>query len=525
MFTQSTLIVGLGETGLAMARFLASKRDPLNAPAHLCVLDSREAPPGLGALQSEIENLPFVCASLASEQALSLLEDFDQVVWSPGLSPVHGESASLYQAAVAKGKTPLGELDLFAQALQELDASRGYRPKIAAITGTNGKTTTTMLTAYLLKQAGLDAVVAGNVSPAMLDVLRERLNSGVLPHAWILELSSFQLATSRSMRTDAACVLNVSQDHLDWHHDLADYAAAKSKIYDNAALCLFNRQDALTVPAKALSALDEYRHARKTRPRLSAGLAVPAPVISFGTDEPREIDCFGLVQGGGVSWLAERQSLSDDMEKAGEVPDSKLNRFMPADAMLLRGEHNHANALAAIALVKALGQRIGPVLHALGRYPGEPHRCELVSVVNDVEYIEDSKGTNVGASIAALHGLARKDGHKHLVLIAGGDGKGQDFAPLGLAIAHKVKALFVIGRDGGNIAQAAREAGATDIVIAQCTSLEQAVQQAAQVALTGDAVLLSPACASFDMFNNYKHRAQVFVDAVKGLAEQEGHSV
>jgi UDP-N-acetylmuramoylalanine--D-glutamate ligase len=525
MFTRSTLIVGLGESGLAMARFLAAQPSCASAPVRLCVLDSRDSPPGLDCLQTEVPTVPFVSAALSSERAFALLAEFEQVVWSPGLSPVHGDSAALYQACVSQGKIPFGELDLFSHAIQELSDSRGYRPKIAAITGTNGKTTTTMLTAHLLKHLGLDAVVAGNVSPAMLDVLRERLLAGVLPHAWVLELSSFQLATSRSMRLDAACMLNVSQDHLDWHLDLADYASAKAKIFDGAALCLFNRQDALTRPEKALKALEDYKHARKTRPRLSASLAVPAPVISFGTDEPHEIDSFGLVQGGGVSWLAERQSLSDDMEKPGELPESKLNRFMPADAMLLRGEHNHANALAALALVKALGQRIGPVLHALGRYPGEPHRCELVSVVKDVEYIEDSKGTNVGASIAALHGLARKDGHKHLVLIAGGDGKGQDFAPLGVAIAQKVKALFVIGRDGGNIAQAARDAGALEMMIVQCTSLESAVSQAARIAVTGDAVLLSPACASFDMFKNYKQRAQVFVDAVKALAEQEGHLV
>ncbi len=301
MFTRSTLIVGLGESGLAMARFLAAQPSPESAPARLCVLDSRDTPPGLTYLQADLPTVPFVSAALSSERAFALVAEFEQVVWSPGLSPVHGESAALYKVCVMQGKTPLGELDLFAHAIQELSDSRGYRPKIAAITGTNGKTTTTMLTAHLLKHLGLDAVVAGNVSPAMLDVLRERLLAGVLPHAWVLELSSFQLATSRSMRVDAACVLNVSQDHLDWHLDLTDYAAAKAKIYEGAALCLFNRQDSLTRPESALNALEEYKHARKTRPRLSANLAVPAPVISFGTDEPRDIDCFGLVQGGGVN--------------------------------------------------------------------------------------------------------------------------------------------------------------------------------------------------------------------------------
>jgi UDP-N-acetylmuramoylalanine--D-glutamate ligase len=525
MLTHSTLIVGLGESGLAMVRFLAGRATAEQAAPRLCVLDSRETPPGLDVLRAQFGEMPFVSAGLASQEAIALLAQYEQVLWSPGLSPVHGDSAVLYQAAVALGKTPRGELDLFGAALEDLRQSRGYQPKIVAITGTNGKTTTTMLTAHLLRHAKLDVVVAGNVSPAMLDVLSDRLRDGVLPQAWVLELSSFQLATSSALKLDAACVLNVSQDHLDWHQDMADYTQAKAKIYDGAALCLFNRQDDNTRPLKALAALEDYAQARKSRPRLSAGLAVPAPVISFGTDEPHEVHSFGLVQGGGVSWLTERQSLSDDLEKPGEIAESKLNRLMPADAMLLRGAHNHANALAALALVKALGQRIGPVLHALGRYPGEPHRCELVGIVKDVEYIEDSKGTNVGATIAALHGLARKDGQQHLLLIAGGDGKGQDFAPLGIAIAQQVKALFVIGRDGATIAQATKLVCADTLPIVECTSLEEAVQQAAQAANTGDAVLLSPACASFDMFSNYKHRAQVFVDAVKLLAEQEGQIV
>ncbi len=525
MLTHSTLVVGLGESGLAMARFLAARTTAEQPAPQLCVLDSRETPPGLEALRSQFPDIPFVSAGLASEAAKALLEQYEQVLWSPGLSPVHGDSAALYLAAVDLGKTPRGELDLFGAALAQLRESRGYQPKIAAITGTNGKTTTTMLTAHLLRHAKLDVVVAGNVSPAMLDVLSDRLRDGVLPHAWVLELSSFQLATSNALKVDAACVLNVSQDHLDWHLDMADYTQAKARIYDGAALCLFNRQDDNTRPQKALAALEDYAQARKLRPRLSAGLAVPPPVISFGTDEPHDVHCFGLVQGGGVSWLTERQSLSDDLEKPGEIAESKLNRLMPADAMLLRGEHNHANALAALALVKALGQRVGPVLHALGRYPGEPHRCELVSIVNDVEYIEDSKGTNVGATIAALRGLARKDGHKHLLLIAGGDGKGQDFAPLALAIAQQVKALFVIGRDGATISQATQQVCDESLPIVHCASLEEAVQMAAQAANTGDAVLLSPACASFDMFSNYQHRAQVFVDSVKLLAEQEGQIV
>jgi UDP-N-acetylmuramoylalanine--D-glutamate ligase len=254
-----------------------------------------------------------------------------------------------------------------------------------------------------------------------------------------------------------------------------------------------------------------------------------APTITFGADEPEQANCFGLLNENSMQWLSVAVPTEEEEKKRRkkdadvELPIS-INRLMPADALKIRGQHNAINALAALALCRAIGLPLAPLLHGLREYRGEPHRVELVTTIGDVEYYDDSKGTNVGATVAALKGLGSQQGggSGRLVLIAGGDGKGQDFTPLAEPIAKYVRAALLIGRDAGPI-RAAVESSGIDLI--DCSTLEEAVQRASELAQSGDAVLLSPACASLDMFKNYAHRAQVFVDAVREIALSRGEMI
>jgi UDP-N-acetylmuramoylalanine--D-glutamate ligase len=388
--------------------------------------------------------------------------------------------------------------------LAALKAERGYAPKLIAITGTNGKTTVTSMVGLLCRRAGLTTQVAGNISPAALDVLRAALDAQDLPQAWVLELSSFQLHSTHSLQADAATVLNITQDHLDWHGDMQAYAADKARIFGAHTVRVLNRDDAEVM-------------------RMASPLA---PQISFGKDEPEFPDCFGLAYEHGMQWLSLAVAAEEGEKKRRkkeniELPPVSISRLMPADALKIRGQHNALNALAALALCRAIGLPLAPLLHGLRDYHGEPHRVELVQTIAGVEYFDDSKGTNVGATVAALNGLGAASGgsSKHLLLIAGGEGKGQDFASLAEPIAKYVRMVLLIGAD----APALRASlASTGVELIDCASLEQAVQKAGHAAQSGDQVLLSPACASFDMFDNYAHRARVFVDAVRELALARG---
>ncbi len=489
---KQVLVLGLGESGLAIARWLA------HCDARVRVADTRESPERLPALRDAIPEAEFI----GGEFSPALLEGVELVVVSPGLAP-HRELAAILPAAQEKNLPVWGEIELFAQALQELKQSRDYAPKVLAITGTNGKTTVTRLTGLLCEAAGLSTQVAGNISPTTLDVLREALVADHLPECWVLELSSFQLFSTHSLNADAAVVLNLSQDHLDWHDDMAAYAAAKARIFGPDTVRVLNRDDAMVMAM--------------TKPS--------ATVISFGTDAPSAPDCLGLSNEGGMQWLTLAMAHDDgEKKKRGKPqPDVEIyvNRLMPTDALKIRGQHNATNVLAALALCRAIDLPLAPLLHAAREYAGEPHRVELVANVAGVEYIDDSKGTNVGATVAALQGLGA--GHAaRLILIAGGDGKGQDFSPLAAAIARHVKAVVLIGRDGPQIAAAI---SSTQVPVIHCDSLPQAVSTAAEQASEGDQVLLSPACASFDMFTSYAQRAQVFVDAVRELGLARGEVI
>ncbi|MCS6764301.1 MAG: UDP-N-acetylmuramoyl-L-alanine--D-glutamate ligase [Candidatus Protistobacter heckmanni] len=640
------LVLGLGESGLALARWCARQGCAVR------VADTRENPPGLSGLRERVLFAEFISGPFASLR----LDDVGLIAVSPGLSPLEPAMSALLEDAGRRGIPVVGEIELFTQALAEIkertliaaeqaaaeaaekaaaeearlaeearfaeearaaeaakaaeDAAalegaheaaqetaqeaalkaavnsaelsvepqsaagssaaepqtgvaevpqaspaesvldtltddapafvpppvkpRGYEPVVLAITGTNGKTTTTKLTGKLCERAGKSVAVVGNISPAALDMLADKLDAQKadgtpLPDVWVLELSSFQLHFTDSLAPTAAAVLNLTQDHLDWHGDMGHYCTAKARIFGPAAqeggeppqtIQVLNRDDA-QVMAMARPDL------RKT---------------SFGSDAPASAGSFGIVREGGFDWLAlaepdaeaeeasqagrrRRSAKSAKNEPAPEIP-AHIRRLMPVEALQIRGRHNASNALAALALARAAGLPLNALLHGLSDYPGEPHRVQEIARIGEVAYIDDSKGTNVGATVAALQSYIPEDGRaesRKAILIAGGDGKGQDFAPLADAVARAAKTVLLIGRDGPQIraavASAALDAGTA---LEDCVTLEDAVRRAAALAQPGDAVLLSPACASFDMFRGYAHRAEVFFEAVKEIALEKG---
>jgi UDP-N-acetylmuramoylalanine--D-glutamate ligase len=485
------LVLGLGESGLAMARWCARHG------CRLRIADTRDTPPNLAELAVHEIDADFVGGAFTPD----LLDGgIELVAISPGLSPLADDLAPLIAAANERGIPVWGELELFAQALASLGAN-GYQPKVIAITGTNGKTTTTALTGLLCERAGKTVAVAGNISPAMLDKLSEAIDQTALPDVWVLELSSFQLETAHTFTPDAAAVLNITQDHLDWHGGLDAYAAAKGRIFGATTTRVLNRDDNRVM-------------------KLAANVAQHR-VVTFGLNEPLNVGDYGLLRDNGMAWLAEGidQDASDEAptrrrKKDETEPNVVSKRLMPVDALRIRGLHNAANALAALALTRAVGLPLAALLHGLRDYRGEPHRVEVIAQIDGVDYVDDSKGTNVGATVAALDGLAQR-----IVLIAGGDGKGQDFSPLEAPVARWARAVMLIGRDAPRIREVLASTG---VALEDHATLEAATNAAARIAEAGDAVLLSPACASLDMFKNYAHRADVFRGAVEEIAAARG---
>ena len=385
------------------------------------------------------------------------------IVVSPGVPLSEPEIKS----AINRGIAVIGDVELFAQ-------YRSPNAKVIAITGANGKTTVTTLVGEMCKAAGLKTIVAGNIGLPVLDALAMET-----PDVYVLELSSFQLETTSNLVVDAATMLNLSEDHMDRYASFQDYAIAKARVFYNAKLQVLNRDDAwsmmmgrakLTQVTFGLTALDEQAS-----------------------------DAYGLMQVDGETWLCEGK------KELINLLDLKI-----------AGLHNAANALAAVALCRGIGIDYVPIIQTLYNFKGLSHRVEWVANIDDVDYYDDSKGTNVGATCAALLGLPQK-----IVLIAGGDGKGQDFAPLTRAVTENARAVVLIGRDAPLIEAVLLE---TNIPLYQAIDLPEAVNIAKKIAQTGDAVLLSPACASFDMFKNYVHRAEVFVNAVNQLKERARES-
>ena len=496
---QRILILGLGASGLAMARWC------VRCGAHVTVADTRAAPPQLALLQQELPQVRFVSgafdATLVDGRALSA------VYRSPGLSPAI--VAPVLVAASAGGISAGGELSLYSVALTALRASHGYAPAVLAITGTNGKTTVTSLTGQLVERAGQSVAVAGNIGPTLLDTLAAHLEADTLPDTWVLELSSFQLDGATGFEPTAATVLNISQDHLDWHGDMDAYAAAKARVFGDTGLMILNRED-----AAVMAMLPPPVRVKLQKPQVRTHL-------TFGGDMPRRPGDFGIEVVSGMPWLVRAMDTDETRKRGRSDTEDELHiqRLMPADALRIRGRHNATNALAALALASATGASLAAMLYGLREYRGEPHRVESVGVVNGVEYFDDSKGTNVGATVAALTGLGAE---RRLVVILGGDGKGQDFAPLAAPVARHARAVVLVGRDAPVIGAALHDAG---VALLNAETLPDAVRIASERAHAGDAVLLSPACASFDMFTGYEHRAQVFCDAVRDLADAAGQSV
>jgi UDP-N-acetylmuramoylalanine--D-glutamate ligase len=449
---RKALVLGLGDTGLSMAAWL------VRGGASVQVADTRDSPPQLAALRRSLPGVSAACGPFREESFTGV----DLIAISPGVPLAEPH----VRRAIAAGAQVLGDIELFARAVISRDS------RVIAVTGTNGKTTVTSLAGAMARAAGSDCEVAGNIGPAVLDALMRREDSGSLPELWVLELSSFQLETTTSLAPDAATVLNISEDHLDRYRGIDEYAAAKARIFAGGGLQVLNRDD----------------------PR-SLAMALPGrAAITFGLDAPRRAEDWGLLERGGEPWLAQGAS-----------------QLLAVREMKLAGLHNAANALAALALCRALGLRLAPLLRALREFKGLPHRVEPVGEAEGVRWYDDSKGTNVGSTVAALAGLAH--GGAKVVLIAGGEGKGQDFTPLRAALARSARALVLIGRDAPLIEAAIAGAG---VAVLHASSMDQAVALAAEAARRGDAVLLSPACASFDMFRDYKHRGEVFRLAVEG---------
>jgi len=686
---KNVLILGLGASGLAMARWCAGQG------ARVRVWDSRANPPQAAALAAEVEGSTFFSGDLGADA----LDGIARVYKSPGLGPNDARLAALLQAARAANVPVRGELDLFSQALAQLKAERGYVPKILAITGTNGKTTTTSLAGQLVERAGRSVAVAGNIGPTMLDTLaaaiaaqavadveaaeqaaaqavidaeeaadkaaqdaitqevaraaaekQARLDAELraadeakaavvaaaaqakadaaaaktaraearaakaaakanpdaalempveadapleelvetedadelrelaaldgsdvpaqladdvdeahadealaaetaevaeavaklpdddapsivlippppadpvfshLPQVWVLELSSFQLDEVQDFAPSAATVLNVTQDHLDWHGTMAAYAAAKARIFGTDAMpdtvMVINRDDA------AVEAMIPPPVTVKPTRRGERAKLVHRRVVRFGLDAPREPGDFGLVDEMGMAWLVRAMELDPTIRrKPGDELELVIQRLMPADALRIRGRHNASNALAALALASSVGIPLAPMLHGLREYRGEPHRVEPIGMVGQVEFFDDSKGTNVGATVAALDGLGQDRMPSKLVVILGGDGKGQDFAPLAEPLRRHARAAATIGKDAEAIEAILLSAG---VPFQRHPTLEEATRWAHAQALGSDAVLLSPACASLDMFRDYKHRADVFVATVRDIADDAG---
>ena len=493
---KNILILGLGTSGLAMARWCVR-----TGAACVTVADTRTSPPQLAVLQAELPQVRFV----AGEFNATLVDgqDLGAVYRSPGLSPE--VVAPIFDAARAVGIVVGGELSLFAMALQSLKASKTYKPVVLAITGTNGKTTVTSLTGQLIAHAGKTVAVAGNIGPTLLDTLSTHLDANTLPDVWVLELSSFQLDGVMGFEPTAAVVLNITQDHLDWHGSTEAYASAKACIFGQQGLMVLNRDD-----TNVMAMLPAPVRVKLQRPQERSH-------VTFGSDMPQRPGDFGFEEVNGMVWLVRALEADETRKKRkDDVEELHFQRLMPADALRIRGRHNASNALAALALCAAAGCALGPILYGLREYRGEPHRVEPIGILNSVEFFDDSKGTNVGATVAALQGLGAD---RKLIVILGGEGKGQDFKPLADPVTRYVRAVVLMGRDAPLIRAALADTG---VSLVDADSMATAVAMANQRAHAGDAVLMSPACASFDMFNNYEHRAHVFIEAVKDLGRDAG---
>lgn len=436
---QRAVIVGLGKTGLSCARYLHARGK------RFAVTDSRVAPPELTTLQALTPEAELYLGGFDA----AVLEDASEVILSPGVSL----REPLLQTAIQRGIPIVGDIELFA---------RSALAPVIAITGTNGKSTVTTLVAEMAKRAGKHVLAGGNLGRPALDLLADPA-----PDLYVLELSSYQLETTSSLKLVAAAVLNVTPDHMDRYGAIEEYARAKARIFAHADAAVINADDELV---RAMPS------ANRNTIRFSLASAADYDIATANDDIE--------LRRQGVALIA-------------------------MSSLKISGLHNAANALASLALCEAAGLDRAACIQALRDFAGLPHRAQWIADAKGVRYIDDSKGTNVGATLAAVSGMSGP-----LIVIAGGQGKGQDFAPLAHAFRNKVRHVVLLGQDAAQLAQALAGTCSTE----QVATMEDAVAHAAQVAHRGDTVLLSPACASLDMFRDYAHRGDVFAQAVRRLA-------
>ena len=459
---RNAVVLGLGLTGYTLARHLAA------GGAKVRVADTRGEPPFAAKLAAALPHVSLATGSFSA----ATFAGADLIAISPGVA----KDQPAIQAAVADGAELVGDIELFARALPP-------GQKVIAVTGTNGKSTVTSLAGALCRAAGLATVVAGNIGDAVLDMLPE---DGSWPDVFVLELSSFQLETTSSLRPTAATVLNVTDNHLDRYAGIDSYAAAKARIFEGGGIQVLNRDD----------------------PR-SLAMRIPGRLVqTFGDGVPESEEAWGLVERG--ARVGSRDATSGTwLARGGAL-------LAPVSDLTLVGRHNAQNALAALALASSVLKIDRRTLAALARFEGLPHRMQRAADAGGVLFVDDSKGTTVTATRAALAGLGRP-----VVLIAGGDGKGQDFAPLKAAVDAHCRAVLLIGRDAPLIARALV---GTPAVVEQAGTLDVAVRRALQLATPGDAVLLSPACASLDQFTNYVERGERYQKLVQRGLSEDAHA-
>ena len=450
------LVLGAGDTGRSVVNYLE------RMGARVRVADTRAEPPGAEQLRIHHPALDILTGSFTD----ALFGDAELVVASPGVAIAGPACDPAIARAVAEGKDFIGDIELFAREQNEINENNaGKKPRVIGITGSNGKSTVTAMAGAMCRAAGLKTVVAGNIGLPVLDALHEAKMNGV-PDVYVIELSSFQLETTFSLHLDAAAMLNLSQDHLDRYRSMKDYAAAKQRIFLHAAYQVLNREDDASLQMRDQN----------------------IPCSTFGIDRADNAQDFGIDDGALVEGQTQLMSLAE---------------------MPISGLHNAANALAAFALCRAISVDASGLAAGLRHFKGLPHRLENVGTINGVTFFDDSKGTNVGSTVAALNGMTVPT-----VLIAGGIGKEQDFSPLSEPVRKRARAVVLIGKDARSIESAITSARVSCV---QAASMQDAVEAAYSHASTGDAVLLSPACSSFDMFQNYNHRGDVFAECVRAL--------
>jgi UDP-N-acetylmuramoylalanine--D-glutamate ligase len=457
---KSILVLGAGDTGVSVVRWAE------RMGARVRIADTRHDPPGAAELAAGHPGCDIVTGAFND----ALFGDAELVVASPGVAVAGPACDPAVARAIAQGKKFVGDVELFAWEQIELaKQAEGKRPKMIGITGSNGKSTVTAMAAAMCRAAGLKTVMAGNIGLPVLDAAAAARDGGQ-PDAYVLELSSFQLETTSSLECDSAAMLNLSQDHLDRYASMADYARAKHRIFRHARHQVLNRED----------------------PASMAMRDAQLPANTFGMEPaPSTVD-FGIADG----WLTQG---SQQLMSLADMP--------------VTGLHNAANALAAFALCRAIGCDADRLAQGLKGFKGLPHRVENVGTIRGVTFYDDSKGTNVGSTVAALNGMTAP-----VVLIAGGIGKEQDFEPLAEPIRKRARAVVLIGKDARLIESAITGAR---VNVVHATSMDDAARRALALALPGDAVLLSPACSSFDMFKNYNHRGEVFARCVRDLMQRE----